>query len=241
MKENTMQINVTVEKKVGKEWKEVEAPVSNWGVRSTDLPLLSALAGIPYDRKNPTPLTIEKTVKELMQHPIWSETRDRTNIIPAWYYLYWREEMKPAGRPINVERAIKIKTPEGEKTSFTYDKGKKTELFVLTEEEFTKRLRSHKQLAKNYDNNHWVDLLQKKTAWKKMYVWVDWQLCANQYGPYQAFWSGPLCWMANAASYELSKIRVKIEVAPKVEAPVQAPAEPTGVEAEGVAAEQKAA
>ena len=228
-----MKINVTLEKKVGKEWQEVKAPVRNWGVRMTDLPLLCALAGAPYDKKDTPTLTIEKTVKELMQHSLWSETRDRTSIIPAWYYLYWANEMKVDGRPINNEKTIKIKLPEGEKTSFVIDKGKKSELFILTEADFKDRLRARKQETKNYDIHYWVDLLKKNPTWKKIYVQVDWKLAANQYAPYQSFWSGPLCWMANAAGYELSKIRVRIEVGEAVE-------QGQAVEAEAVEMEQAA-
>ena len=243
MKKATVQI--TVEKKNGRNWEVVDAPTPNWGMRkelNLSIPgrygagnrnLIDLLACHTTMAASFDDFEFYGTLTELMQSPGWQLPSTRSGVVPAWYYVYWKTVMAPKGEVINPNRVVRWEDPEeGQEYSHT-DKGKANEMYVYPEAKFLASWKNQRHAEKSThreaNDPYWVEVMKNNPTYKKIFVWLDWDITQMDREIAKKFWTTMIYKLVQLG--DPNKIRVHIavdvveEAKPAAEAPELPPVE----------------
>lgn len=219
-------VTINVGKKVNRTWTVVDAPTPNWGMKQElnlstngylgagNRNLIDMLACHATMAASFDDFEFYGTLTELMQSPGWKLTTQRSGLVPAWYYVYWKTVMAPKGEVINPARVIKWQDPAAEKTFTHTNKGKTNEMYVYPEEMFLvswkKQRHAEGSVHREAADPYWVEQMKQNPTYKKIYVWADWDIAQMDREISKKFWSTMIYKLAQVG--DPSKVRVHIAV-----------------------------
>ena len=225
-------VNIVVEEKAGRTFKEVTPSTPNWGIPTTlnlegrygdsTKALVDFLSRLNVtSAQSEDEFEITTTVTQMMQDKAWQQPITKSGIIPAWYWVYWGQSMKSLGKVINPDRVIEFKALDEIQTYHILDKGTKSQKHVYPQQKFMESWRKKRQETKITANDkRWPDMMKK--SWPSVYVWTNWEISFLDTEQGKALWTGLMFKLSQVGDPSKVKVTISVKVyeEEKAETPV---------------------